>query len=146
MHMNHQPNSLRYRLLQEDQVEMTLECYIEDIKNEIQALLNQISSTENIPSNLVQLKKSILNYGVSENIRWSAVEAFQNVNLLNDLANLIMNNDSRINNCRIYLQDMVESSQSIELIILGEIHFYRKKARLQLNAKCQPIQRRFYLS
>jgi predicted component of type VI protein secretion system len=138
--------SLRYRLSTIDHHQADFGDYISDIKTEIQAILNEVCMRFPWEQSLFQLNQSLLSYGITEDLKWASHDRYQNPAALAQLAKIISNHEPRLKRCHLSLLEHSGNPSKIHLIIEGEVRYANQDKSLQLEAFCQPIQRRFTIS
>ena len=137
---------LRYRLMTQSTLSMSLEDYHLDIKSEIEGILNQICVQYNYGTELKELNQSLLSYGLPDDLKWAPYERLQDPDYHLQLAKIIENHEPRLMHCSVYSMEEGLKKQQLTLMIEGDVEFLNRLTHWQCIAYCQPIQRRFQLS
>jgi|GEM_PF-4126597 len=139
-------HSLRYRLSAVENSKADYASYINDIKSEIQAILNEVCVQFPWSQPYESLNQSLLSYGITEELKWAAYDSYQDPVALKQLAQIIENHEPRLQHCHLSLLEHSNGPTKIHLVIEGDVRYANKNKPLQFEAVCQPIQRRFKLS
>lgn len=138
---------LRYRLTHSEQSHYSRADYIDDIKKEVEALLNAHASRAEWPRHLSELNHSILTYGISNDMRWKSTHFYLDGTLLPQLASYIQQHEPRLLDCEVTIDDDYQSAGfRLALAVQGRIAFNQKQALLTFKTHCHPINMRFHLS
>jgi predicted component of type VI protein secretion system len=140
------PISLRYRLTHENTYDFHQGDYIDDIKHEIEALLNTEAAIALWPKSLDQLEQSCLNYGLPHAMRWMSAQSYITGDVLPHLASYLEKNEPRLKDCVISLDDEYPSGTRLRLSIQGRVRINHGDALLVFKSHTHPLQMRFHVS
>lgn len=144
--MSHYFLPLKYRLLK-DQSECNYQIadYIHDIKQELESLLNIVSSDllDSIKKEL-ELKYSILNLGLPLHMKWGSMKVNDYQQILDRILVVISHHEPRIIQPSVYVDyAMPTSGFQLNLCIEGSVVFSNKKSDLFIRSQCFPLDMRF---
>jgi predicted component of type VI protein secretion system len=135
---------LRHRLIHGLSDGFRREDYIQDIKNNVEAMLNTPVHTEGL-SDL--LKQSLLGYGMPEKHRRAAAQSYHDDTILKALADWIQQQEPRLTTCHVLLaQPNASLGYRVQLIIEAVIHYQNKESVLAFQTACNPLTMRFSVS
>lgn len=136
---------LRLRLQQKSVC--SLDHYINDIKFEIESLLNSRSCAWLWSNSLSSLDQSLLHYGLPNSLRWGRVSDFMSGYLIKTITDLIQLNEPRLSQIEVFVDDYGyhQNDFTLYLCIQGSVTFASQTTTLLLRSQCNPLNMRFSL-
>jgi len=136
---------LRARFLNKPTDTMTE--YINDIKREVEALLNSQSCDLLSLSGYASLKQSLLSYGITNRVRRSTVKNFARNHITGEISQIIEANEPRLRDVFVYINN--SSCEDFEfvlsLFIEGVVVYENRPSNLSLRSTFNALDMRFGL-